>query len=203
MRLKVIQELHQAGIEPDAWMFGHFADPKEYQKLVGEVRKNGRDNVGVIISDFDATSKQIAEAIKACANIPGVIGYAAGSAVFWDAISDYHKRDATRLQAKNRIAQEFMRLYQIYKQTKASTSRTEQTESVGLGDETTPSEHSWVSQAAQDSQALSDVPSQDNEVKAAPEALTEPQDAKPSADQSAQEQSRPRKGLMGKLFKRS
>lgn len=205
LRLKIIQELHQAGIEPDSWMFGHFADPIEYQKLVAEVRKNGRDNVGIIISDFDASSKQIAEAITACANIPGVIGYAAGSAVFWDAIADYHKRDATRLQAKNRIAQEFIRLYQVYKQTKSNTapSSAQQVEVVAVSAEAGPDEHSWVSQAAQDNQALEGGTSQDNEVKTAPEPLPEPQNENVEASQQDQETSQPRKGLIGKLFKRN
>src|SRR5690606_19159300 len=115
IQLKIIEELQLATIEPDVWMFGHFSDPKQYQRLIREIRKNGRDNVGIVISDYDANSEQIAEAISACANIPGVIGYAAGSAVFWDAISDYHKRNATRQQARNRVAQEFIHLYQLYK----------------------------------------------------------------------------------------
>ncbi len=202
LQFKIVQDFHQAGIEPDVWMFGHFTDPTVYRKLIGEIRKDGRDNVGIIISDYDANSQQIAEAITTCATIPGVIGYAAGSAVFWDAISDYHKRDATRLQAKNRIASEFMRLYQIYKQTKSAglAPNTTQPEDA-ISDEVSP-DQSWATEAAQSSQALEDVTNLGGADQAAAEGHVEPQNDSQRYEPQLEAEPQPRKGIFGKLFKR-
>ena len=78
-----------------------------------------------------------------------------------------------------------------------------QVEEVASPSETNLDEHSWTTQAAQDSQASSNATNQDNEGKDSTEGLPERQNADLKPGQQVQEQPQPRKGLIGKLFKRN
>lgn len=116
LTVKSISEFHQAGIEPDAWRFEYTNDSDQYRQLLAEMRKGEhRTKVGALLSGENATDEQLIATFEAFASVNEVVGYTAGTHIFKDAIADYINQNASRLQAKNRIAQEFLHLYQSYR----------------------------------------------------------------------------------------
>src|SRR5690606_12818798 len=210
LRLKLVQELQEAGVEPDVWSFGHFNNPEEYQRLVKLIKRDGRDNVGIIISDYDANSQQIASAIKKNANVNGVIGYAAGSAVFWDAMLDYHKGIATRQQARNRIAQEIMHLYQQYKSIKSDVEPTKVQEEISsepvgreIEERSKPEMHIEVEQPQLDkSQDSEDVEPKRSHWIDEDDSDDQVEGEGYGDEVNQSDQDPPKKGIFSKLFKR-
>ncbi len=101
-----IKEIQAAGIAPDIWKLEGLEKKQEMADVVDACRSNGT-KAGVIVLGRGETAEKVREWLIAGANIPGVIGFAIGRTVFWDALSKYYNKTATSEQAIEEIAKNY------------------------------------------------------------------------------------------------
>lgn len=94
---RAIAELHAAGVEPDVWKLEGLESADDYTSVVAEAQSNGRDGVGIIVLGRGENAEKVRHWLSEGAKVKGVIGFAVGRTVFWDALAGYkegkHSRD--------------------------------------------------------------------------------------------------------------
>ncbi len=114
LTVRMICEMHDAGIEPDVWKIEGFEHTDAYEKIVSAVRADGRDNVGIITLGRNETDEVVASWLQASRSVPGVIGFAVGRTVFLDPLLRYHAQEISREEAVKEIATKFVSFYNIF-----------------------------------------------------------------------------------------
>ncbi|GCF07561.1 2-deoxy-5-keto-D-gluconate 6-phosphate aldolase domain-containing protein [Dictyobacter arantiisoli] len=107
LMIKAIQELQDAGVDPDVWKIEGLDRREDCEKLVQVARRNGRDNVGVIVLGRGAESDRVIHWLKTAASVPGFIGFAVGRTSFMDGVVAYEKKQASTEVAAEQIGKHF------------------------------------------------------------------------------------------------
>lgn len=110
----MIEQLQQAGVEPDIWKLEGMYDGASYKKVVQEVKKDGRENVGVVILGRGAGREEVEKWLLAGKNINGIIGFAIGRTIFWEALEQYRDQKTDRQTAINSICDNFVYFYNLF-----------------------------------------------------------------------------------------
>ncbi|MFH0971249.1 MAG: DUF2090 domain-containing protein [Candidatus Micrarchaeota archaeon] len=106
LMVRAIKEIQAAGVAPDIWKLEGLEKTEEMADVVKACRSNGT-KAGVIVLGRGETAEKVREWLIAGANIPGVIGFAIGRTVFWDALAKYYNKTATKEQAIAEIANNY------------------------------------------------------------------------------------------------
>ncbi len=114
LTIRMIKELQTAGVEPDVWKLEGFDTAEEYKQIVEAARANGRSNVGLVILGRGENEEKVNEWLKVGKYVVGVIGFAVGRTVFWQAILDFRSNVKTREEAVDAISQNFTNFYKIF-----------------------------------------------------------------------------------------
>ncbi|MFQ5752409.1 MAG: 2-deoxy-5-keto-D-gluconate 6-phosphate aldolase domain-containing protein [bacterium] len=104
---KAIAELQSAGIEPDVWKLEGLENADDYKAIVAQTRSDGRDNVGIIVLGRGENAEKVRHWLTEGANVDGVIGFAVGRTVFWDALAGYRARSHDRDEAVAMVAKNY------------------------------------------------------------------------------------------------
>ena len=88
LMVEAIQELQDAGVEPDLWKIEGLDRREDCEKIVAAARRGGRDTVGCIILGRGEDDRKVREWLGTAAAVPGFIGFAVGRTVFWDPLVD-------------------------------------------------------------------------------------------------------------------
>jgi 5-dehydro-2-deoxygluconokinase len=101
-----IRALQKAGVEPDVWKLEGVERAEDAKMVADAAREGGRGKVGIIVLGRGESAEKVKEWLKVGAKVPGVIGFAVGRTVFWDALTGFkekrHSRDAAvEMVAKN------------------------------------------------------------------------------------------------------
>jgi myo-inositol catabolism protein IolC len=115
LTLQAIRALQDAGVEPDVWKIEGLDHRDDCERVVETVRRSGRDEVGCIVLGRGADQRKVAAWLETAATVPGFIGFAVGRTTFWDAISEYEARRATREETVSRVAQRYLQWVAIFK----------------------------------------------------------------------------------------
>lgn len=107
LMVKAIHELRQLGIEPDVWKLEGLDRESDYKKVCDATREGGRDQVGTIVLGRGENDAKVTEWLKAGAKVPGVIGFAVGRTVFWDALKAHKEGKLSREEASAKIGQKY------------------------------------------------------------------------------------------------
>ncbi len=110
----MIEEMQNAGVEPDVWKIEGMFTEADYKKVVDAARKDGRANVGVISLGRNETDEVVETWLKVGAQVPGVIGFAVGRTIFLDALMKFRKNEITEEQAISEIASRFLHFYRVF-----------------------------------------------------------------------------------------
>ncbi len=102
-----IEQLQDAGVEPDIWKIEGLDRRKDCERVVAAARRNGRDEVGCIILGRGEDDRKVREWLTTASGVPGFIGFAVGRTSFWDALVDWRAKKITREQAVNKIAHRY------------------------------------------------------------------------------------------------
>lgn len=78
-------------------------------------RRDGRDHVGCILLGRGSNTQAVIEWLKKAAGVPGFIGFAVGRTTFWDPIVAYRDGKATREQAAEQIADNYIAWVNVFK----------------------------------------------------------------------------------------
>jgi 5-dehydro-2-deoxygluconokinase len=102
-----IEELQDAGVEPDVWKIEGLDRREDCEKVVAAVRRGGRDRVGCIILGRGEDERKVHEWLTTAATVPGFIGFAVGRTSFWDPLVRWRAGTMTRAQAVNDILRRY------------------------------------------------------------------------------------------------
>ena len=102
-----IEQLQDAGVEPDIWKIEGLDRRKDCERVVAAARRNGREEVGCIVLGRGENDQKVQEWLTTASGVPGFIGFAVGRTSFWDALVDWRAKKITRDEAVNNIARRY------------------------------------------------------------------------------------------------
>ncbi len=102
---QAIGQIQKAGVEPDVWKLEGVERPDDATKVSRAARTGpGRSAVGIIVLGRGENKDKVREWLKVGAKIEGVIGFAVGRTVFWDALKGLKDKKFDRAAAVREIA---------------------------------------------------------------------------------------------------
>ncbi|MEK7465786.1 MAG: DUF2090 domain-containing protein [Planctomycetota bacterium] len=102
-----IVALQKAGVEPDVWKVEGVEKPEDAKKVADAARAGNRSEVGVIVLGRGESAAKVKEWLIAGAKVPGVIGFAVGRTVFWDALVGFKEKKHDRQGAVDMVAKNY------------------------------------------------------------------------------------------------
>jgi myo-inositol catabolism protein IolC len=104
--VRAIEQLQDAGVEPDIWGIEGLDRCEDCERVVAAARRNGRDEVSCIVLGRGG-DEQVHGWLAAASGVAGFIGFTAGRTIFWDALVDWRAKKITREDAVNRISHRY------------------------------------------------------------------------------------------------
>jgi myo-inositol catabolism protein IolC len=111
---QTIQELQDAGVEPDVWKVEGLDCHQDCEQLVAAARRGGRNEVGCIILGRGEDDRKVREWLATAAAVPGFIGFAVGRTSFWDPLVEWRAGKITRDAAVVEIARRYKEFVEIF-----------------------------------------------------------------------------------------
>jgi myo-inositol catabolism protein IolC len=111
---QAIRQLQDSGVEPDVWKIEGLDSRDDCEKVVAGARRNGRDKVGCIVLGRGEDEEEVRRWLAVAASVPGFIGFAVGRTTFWDPLTDWRAKKATRDEAVARIAGRYQEWVAIF-----------------------------------------------------------------------------------------
>jgi 5-dehydro-2-deoxygluconokinase len=107
LMVQAIEELQDAGVEPDVWKIEGLDRREDCEKVVAAAKRGGRDKVGCIILGRGEDDHKVHEWLTTAAAVPGFIGFAVGRTSFWDPLVAWRAKKITREDAVNAIVRRY------------------------------------------------------------------------------------------------
>jgi myo-inositol catabolism protein IolC len=111
---QTIEQLQDAGVEPDVWKIEGLERREDCEKIVASARRGGRNRVGCIILGRGEDDRKVREWLTTAAAVPGFIGFAVGRTSFWDPLVDWRGKKITREAAVAEIARRYQEFVEIF-----------------------------------------------------------------------------------------
>ena len=111
---QAIEQLRQAGVEPDVWKIEGLDERADCERIVEVAHRNGGQNVGLIVLGRGASRERVIHWLQTAAGVPGFIGFAVGRTSFWNAIVEFEAKRLSLEGAAMEIAQNFEEWYRIF-----------------------------------------------------------------------------------------
>ncbi len=122
LTVRAIQELQDAGVEPDVWKLEGMDDRDAAGSVVTQARAGGRDQVGIIVLGRGEDAQHVQDWLAIGAQTPGFIGFAVGRTVFWQPLVDFKDGSISRAEAVSRIAGTYRRMYRVFTDARSTTN---------------------------------------------------------------------------------
>jgi myo-inositol catabolism protein IolC len=119
LTVRMIKELQDGNVNPDVWKIEGMNKPEDYEMAVKQARFSGRDSVGIVVLGRAADDTKVESWIKAGAAVNGVIGFAIGRTIFWDAISEFEEGKKNEEETANAIGEKFLHYYKLFIETRS------------------------------------------------------------------------------------
>ena len=114
LMLRAVQELHEAGVEPDIWKIEGLDERTDCERISEEVRTGGRDGVACVVLGRGADDAAVIHWLQTGAGVPGYIGFAIGRTIWWDPLKAYVDGQNKRESAVATIAGNYRRMIDAY-----------------------------------------------------------------------------------------
>ena len=116
LMVEAIEQLQDAGVEPDVWKIEGLDRRKDCEKIVAAARRGGRDKVGCIILGRGEDDAKVREWLATASGVPGFIGFAVGRTSFWDPLVNWRAKKITREDAVNDIARRYREFVDVFEE---------------------------------------------------------------------------------------
>lgn len=120
LMVEAIQQLQDAGVEPDVWKIEGLDRTEDCEKVVAAAQRGGRNKVGCIVLGRGEDEKKVREWLATAAPVPGFIGFAVGRTAFWDPLVDLRDKKIKRQDAVNEISRRYQDFVNIFEEARAS-----------------------------------------------------------------------------------
>jgi myo-inositol catabolism protein IolC len=120
---EVTKDMQDFGVEPDVWKLEGFEKREDYKEIIQAIKRGGRENVNLIILGRGAREEEVEkwlevgakeEVFEVGAKVEGVIGFAVGRTVFWQAIEKFYKGEIGKAEVIQTVSENFQNLYKIF-----------------------------------------------------------------------------------------
>jgi 5-dehydro-2-deoxygluconokinase len=118
--VRAIQQIQDAGIEPDVWKIEGLDRREDCEKVVAAARRGGRDKVGCIVLGRGEDDKKVRQWLATAAPVPGFIGFAVGRTSFWEPLVEWKADRGKRAAAVAEIARRYREWVDIFEKARAS-----------------------------------------------------------------------------------
>ena len=111
-----IEQLQDAGVEPDIWKVEGLDSGEDCERIVATARRNGRSEVGCIVLGRGEDDKKVKEWLVIASQVAGFVGFAVGRTIFWEPVKDWLANETARETAVAEIGRryrEFVDLFQL------------------------------------------------------------------------------------------
>jgi len=105
--LQAIQNLQDAGVEPDVWKVEGLDRQEDAVKVVEMARRGERNSVGLIVLGRGAERERVVHWLQTAAQVHGFIGFAVGRTTFWQPLVDVEAKRISNEEAATQIAYTF------------------------------------------------------------------------------------------------
>lgn len=122
LMIRAIQELQDAGVDPDIWKIEGLDRREDCEAIVGSARRNGRLNVGCIILGRGENEAKVREWLSTAAAVPGFIGFAVGRTDFWQPLVDWRAGKLSREAAVSAIADHYREFVDIFTESRRAAT---------------------------------------------------------------------------------
>jgi myo-inositol catabolism protein IolC len=122
LMVDAIQELQDRGVEPDIWKVEGLDRREDCERVVAAARSGGRHAVGCIVLGRGEDDRKVREWLETAAAVPGFIGFAIGRTVFWDPLTAWRSKQATREQTVAEIARRYREFVDLFDRKEARPS---------------------------------------------------------------------------------
>lgn len=124
LMVQAIEQLQDAGVEPDVWKIEGLDDREDCVRVVEAARRGGRDRVSCIILGRGENEAKVHQWLSTAASVEGFIGFAVGRTTFWDALVAMRDNKMSREAAVAQIAERFETWTKTFEQARASSKST-------------------------------------------------------------------------------
>jgi len=111
---QAIEQLQDAGVEPDVWKIEGLGLHEDCERIVAAARQDGRTRVGCIVLGRGEDDQKVREWLTVAAAVPGFIGFAVGRTSFWDPLVDWRAKKIPREAAVAEIARRYREFVEIF-----------------------------------------------------------------------------------------
>jgi 5-dehydro-2-deoxygluconokinase len=115
--VEAIEELQDAGVEPDLWKVEGLDRREDCESVVAAARAGGRGHVGCIILGRGEDEGKVRQWLGTAAEVPGFVGFAVGRTVFWDPLVAWRSKKATREQTVAAVAKRYGEFVDLFERT--------------------------------------------------------------------------------------
>jgi myo-inositol catabolism protein IolC len=123
LMVRTIEELQNAGVEPDVWKLEGLDRREDCRSLVQVARREGRDNVGCIILGRGENEEKVHEWLTTAASVEGFIGFAVGRTDFWNPLLDWRDGKASTQMTIDAVAHQFETFVALFEGVRAERER--------------------------------------------------------------------------------
>ena len=120
LMVQAIEQMQDAGVEPDVWKIEGLDRRDDCAKMVAAARRGGRDKVGCIILGRGEDDKKVHEWLATAAEVEGFIGFAVGRTDFWEPLVNYRAEKMTREAAVAEIAKRYREFVGIFEKSRSA-----------------------------------------------------------------------------------
>ena len=118
LMVQTIEELQDAGVEPDVWKIEGLDRREDCEAIVSAAHRAGRDKVGCIILGRGEDDKKVREWLTTAAGVKGFIGFAVGRTDFWEPLVNLRAKRTTRQAAVEEIARRYREFVGIFEKAR-------------------------------------------------------------------------------------
>ena len=116
LMVDAIEQLQNAGVEPDLWKVEGLDRRKNCEEIIAAVRRNGRNKVSCIVLGRGEDDKKVREWLLTASGVPGFIGFAIGRTNFWDALVDWRTNKIRREEAVTNISRRYREFVETFEE---------------------------------------------------------------------------------------
>jgi 5-dehydro-2-deoxygluconokinase len=111
---RAMEELQDAGVEPDVWKLEGMEARADDERLAQVARRGGRDGVACVLLGRGASTERVDHWLRQAAPVEGFVGFAIGRSIWLDTLAAHLAGDLGREEAAERVAAAYLRFVDVY-----------------------------------------------------------------------------------------
>jgi len=117
---RAIEQIQDLGVEVDVWKIEGVDRQEDAEMLVAQTRSGeGREGVVSVLLGRGASDEKVDHWLRQAAPVEGMVGFAIGRSIWWDALKGFLGGDLERGKAAEQIADNYLRFIQVYDDAEA------------------------------------------------------------------------------------